>query len=215
MNINKKYINIRTLLGILFLLAGIFGILEKIHLISNASGFFWGFVFGIAGIGFFYNYLSNRDHWWSFISSFSFFGLAGSIFLPAWLDIYRGFSFLGMVGIGFLAIYLSNRKLWWTLIPSGVIITLGGISIVSNFLDGQETGALFFIGLGITFILVRILPNGTQRMNWAFIPAAILLIIGTLLGSSLSSYLDYIWITILFMGGLIMIWRYLKTTHHI
>ena len=207
--INK--IDYRILIGVLLILGGLLGILEKLGVINNASGFFWATIFGLVGVGFLYIFLTNREHWWSIIPGFSLFGLAITIMLPDNLNNYGGLAFLGALGLGFLTIYIVNHKHWWALMPSGVLLTLGIISSVSNDLQGQDTGAIFFIGLGLTFLLVAILPTGSLRMSWAFIPASILFIFGILLGTSFRSSLDYFWIGALFIGGFYMIWQFFKT----
>ena len=204
-------IDYRILLGALLILGGILGILEKIGMINNASGSFWALIFALAGVAFLYIFITNREHWWSIIPGSALIGLAITVGLPEKLNMYGGLAFLGAMGLGFLIIYFVNRKHWWAIIPSGVLITLGLISSVSNQMQGQDTGALFFIGLGITFLLVAILPNRNLRMNWAFIPAMILLIFGALLGTSFRGSLDYIWIGALFCGGIYMVWRFFKT----
>lgn len=120
--------------------------------------------------------------------------------------MFGGLTFLGGAGLGFIAIYLTNRRNWWAIIPSGVLLTLGGVSFASNFTRGQDTGALFFIGLGLTFLFEAIPPTGSHGMTWAFIPAAILLIFGALLETPFKGSLDYIWIAAIFLGGISMIW---------
>lgn len=209
-----KKIDYRILLGGLLILGGLLGILEKLDVINNASGFFWAFIFGLAGIAFIYIFITNREHWWSIIPGSSLIGLAITIGLPENLDKYGGLAFLGSLGLGFLTIYIANRKHWWSIIPSGVLLTLGIISSVSSQIEGQDTGALFFLGLGFTFLLVAILPTGFNRMNWALIPATILLIFGILLGTPFRGSLDYIWIGALFLGGIYMIWHFFRTQKH-
>ena len=207
-----KNIDYRIMLGFLLILGGILGILEKLGMINNATGFFWTIILGLAGIAFVYIFITNREHWWSIIPGSALIGLAISAGLPEQLSMFSGLAFLGVLGSGFLIIYFANRKNWWAIIPSGVLITLGIISSVSNQMRGQDSGALFFIGLGLTFLLVALLPNKVQRMNWAFIPGSILLVFGTLLGTSFRDWFDYIWIGALFCGGIFMILRFIITS---
>jgi hypothetical protein len=209
MNIKNKFFDFRIILGTLLILGGLLGIFEKLNVITNATGIFWALIFGVAGFVFFYSFITNKQHWWSAIPAFSLLGLAGSIVLPDALNYLGGLSFLGGIGFGFFAIFISDKKHWWAIIPGGILLTLGSISVISNFVQDQGTGAAFFVGLGFTFLLVGILPTGSQRMNWAFIPATILLIIGALLGISFKSTLDYVWIFALFFGGIVMIWQFL------
>jgi len=211
MNLKIKKLDFRIMLGVLLILGGILGILEKLGAIRNATEFFWATIFGFGGAAFLFIFATNREHWWSIIPGTVLIGLALTIVLPEKFSNFSGLTFLGSLGTGFLVIYIINRKNWWAIIPSGVLFTIGIVSSISNPMDGKDTGALFFIGLGITFFLVAILPNKAQPMKWSFIPATILLLFGTLLGSSFSGVLDYIWIGALFCGGLYMIWHFLRT----
>lgn len=206
-----KNLDYRIILGILLILGGVFGILEKFGVIRNATDFFWAAVFGLAGLAFLYIFITDREHWWSIIPGSSLIGLAITVGLPEKYDMYGGFAFLGAIGVGFLIVYFFHRKHWWAIIPFGVLTTLGIISSVSNQMQGQDTGALFFIGLGTTFLIVALLPGKVRRMNWAFIPATILLLFGVLLGPSFRGWLDYIWISSLFISGIYLVWRFIRT----
>lgn len=205
-----KNINYRVLLGILLVFGGSLGLLEKFGIIFNASGLFWTIIFGMAGVLFISVFIKNREHWWSIIPGASLIGLAIVIGIPQNLNIFNGLAFLGSMGLGFFMIYIANRNHWWAIIPAGVLITLGAISYFSKYFQGQETGALFFVGLGLTFLLVALLPTGSHRMNWAFIPGSLLLLFGVLLGTPFRNSLDYIWIGALFIGGLSMIWQFFR-----
>jgi hypothetical protein len=211
MQFKIRHFDYRIILGSLLVLGGILGILEKLNLIANASGIFWSGIFGIAGIAFLFIFLTNREHWWSAIPAFSLIGLAINTGLPDSLENFGGLAFLGCIGLGFVAIYIANHTHWWAIIPSGALLTIGIISAVSNLAQGVETGAILFIGLGLTFFFLAILPTGSTGMTWALIPATILLIIGALLGTPFKGSLDYLWIAALFLGGVSMIWQFVRS----
>jgi hypothetical protein len=194
-------LNYRILFGTILILGGILGFLEKFGLIANASKLFWGFIIGIAGMVFFHYFLTKRAQWWWAIPAFSLVGLAGMIVMPSSLIAFRGIAFLGAVGLGFLVIYLKKRDFWWAIIPTGVFLTLGSISSLSNFTNGKESATIFFIGLGLTFLIVALIPSGSHHLYWAFIPSIILIIFGALLGFQFNSILDYVWILALFLVG--------------
>jgi hypothetical protein len=110
--------------------------------------------------------------------------MAASSFLPESLDAFGGLAFFGVLSIAFLWVFFSDTiGRWWAIIPAGVLLTLGVISVLDELTD-IDTGGVLFVGLGLTFALVAILPGGSQR-TWAFIPAVILMIFGTLLVPSL------------------------------
>jgi hypothetical protein len=114
---------------------------------------------------------------------------------------WGGFAFLGGLGIGFFAIYISRRDMWWAIIPGGVLLTLGINSALTEAYSIVDTGGVFFAGLGITFLLVALLA----RMNWAYIPAAALLVIGFFVGTPFTGVLSYVWIGVLILGGAALI----------
>jgi hypothetical protein len=80
------------------------------------------------------------------------------------------------------------------------LLTLGAVSALDALFRGDIGGGFFFLGLGLTFILVAVLPGGSTR-SWAFIPGVILLIFGALLGTSAEGLAEYILPTILIILG--------------
>ena len=208
-----KNFDYRILIGVLLVTGGTLGILEKYGLINNTSSIFWSVIFGFVGIIFFMIFFNNHEHLWSIIPGSAFVGLSISNILPDTYSPYNEFVFFSSVGLGFLFIYVDNHKNWWAIIPSGVLIDLGIVSAIAS-LEGSDTSAVFFLGLGATFLLVAILPNKVQRMNWAFIPSIIFLTFGSLFASAHQGWLDYIWISVLFCGGIFMVWRFLRTRNN-
>jgi hypothetical protein len=110
-------------------------------------------------------------------------------------------AFLGGLGLGFLAIYFAGHERWWAIIPGGVLLTLGITSVMTDVYGVIDSGGVFFAGLGLTFVLVALLA----KMKWAFIPAAVLLLLGFFLGVPFVGVMGYIWIGILILAGAILI----------
>ena len=102
--------------------------------------------------------------------------------------------------MGFWWVYFTSTDRWWAIIPAGVLLTLGVVSVLDN-VSGMETGGLFFLGLGLTFILVAVLPGETSGRSWALIPGVILLLLGALLGTPLRGITDYLWPAVLIILG--------------
>jgi len=76
----------------------------------------------------------------------------------------------------------------------------------ADIAGGIGSGSLFFLGLGLTFLLVAVLPNPFGKMQWAFIPAAVLVVMGALLGSQATAGLiGYIWPAVLIIIGLVVL----------
>jgi hypothetical protein len=179
-------------------------LLERKGLFHGASDFFWGVVFLAGGAYFIYRFANNtQGEWWAVIPGSALVGLGADSILPRILGDLGGFFFLGILGAGFLAVYFSGRERWWAIIPGGVLLTLGFISVLDNVYSGVETGGFFFLGLGITFLLVAVLTS----MQWAYIPAVVLLIMGALL--NLGS-LNWIWPAVLIGGGLFLIFQFMR-----
>lgn len=74
-------------------------------------------------------------------------------------------------------------------------------------MTGFETGGIFFLGLGLTFLLVAIIPTPEGQMRWALIPAVILLVMGLLLTAALTQLINFIWPLALILLGLFLVLR--------
>jgi len=153
-----KRIDFRIVIGVLLILGSVLGFLEKFGIIQRGWDLFWGTILGLAGIAFLYVFVTNRSQWWAAIPGFTLLGMSASSFLLDKLG-WGGLAFLGAIGLGFWAIYLTSRERWWAIIPGGVLITLGCVSALSDVFGILNTGGVFFIGLGLTFLLVALLPG--------------------------------------------------------
>lgn len=200
----KRRFDIRILLGIVLIFASILGFLELQGILKNASALFWGVVFGAGALVFLYIFFAHPQHWWAAIPGFTLAGISATAFLPEGWG-WDGLAFLGGISLGFWAVYFTGRQRWWALIPAGVLLTLALSSFVleSRTLDA---GGIFFLGIGLTFLLVAVLA----QQRWAYVPAAILLIIGLLSGAQMSGLLRYVWIAALLLAGLLLIFQALQ-----
>ena len=109
---------------------------------------------------------------------------------------------LGGIGLSFLAIYLVERANWWALIPMGVMATLALVAGLDEAQVGIETGAIFFIGLGVTFGLVALSSGRQGDLRWAWLPAVVLLAMGVLLLATAQDLIRYAWpLALILVGG--------------
>ena len=200
----------RLLLGTLLVLGGLLSLLDALGIISNAGGIFWGSIFAAGGLIFLYMLVNNRENWWAAFPAFTLLGLALSSFLPESLEAFDGLVFFAGISLGFWWVYFTGTDRWWAIIPAGVLLTLGIVSAVDNSAAGIETGGLFFLGLGLTFILVAILPGDKTVRSWALIPGVILLVFGALLGTPYRGFTDYLWPGILILLGGYFVIRFFK-----
>jgi hypothetical protein len=190
----------------LILLGGLL-LLEKVGVLRGASSLFWGVVMLLAAGSFLVVFAREpRMRWWAVIPGLALAGMGVSEFLPASLEVLSDSIFLGAIGLAFILVYLTDTNRWWGIIPGGVLATL---AIVANFEQREigNTASLFFVGLGLTFLLVAILPHGKAgSMQWAYIPAIVLVVMGAMLGSQVTAGMaDYVWPGALILVGLVIL----------
>lgn len=192
----------RIVLGIVLLLGGALLLMQTLGLLQNATDWFWGALFIVAGLAFLS--LLMGGNWWAVFPGMTLLALGVSTLLPDSLENIQGLIFLGGIGLAFWIVYLMDRSKWWALIPAGALTTLAVVSTLPDRLGSFETGGVFFLGLGLTFLLVALLG----RMGWAYYPAAALGIFGLLTTASLMSFANYIWAAALIIAGGYLIIRY-------
>ena len=112
-------------------------------------------------------------------------------------ETWGGSLFLGALGIGFAAVYLRDHGRWWAIIPTGVMLTLALPAVGGATEAGARvSGALFFVGLAVTFA-----------------PVAVLAVLVALEATALLSVFDYLWPLALIAGGGFLLWRALGRRH--
>lgn len=198
----------RLWLGILLVFGGVLSLLGSFNIISDAGDIFWGILWGAAGLFCLTILIRDRASWWMAFFAFTFLGVSASLLLPNSLEAFDGIAVLGGVSLAFWWIYFTDRSRWWAIIPGGVMLTLGITSMLDD-LAGIDGGGFLFLGLGLTFILVAILPGGGGR-SWAFIPGVILLIFGSILASPAVGLLEYVWPAVLILLGLYFVLRFFR-----
>jgi hypothetical protein len=179
-----KRIQWQYIFGGLLILFGAVFLLDNLNVIKNVSDVFFGLLFAVGGAFFLYIYLSENKQWWALIPGFVLLGLGALIgldaLLPSWGDDIGGTLFLASVSLPFWIIYLRFRgDFWWALIPAGVMLTVALIAGVEAFVPGMDLGGtLLFFGMGLTFFLIGVISTPAGQMRWAYIPAAILTLMG-------------------------------------
>jgi hypothetical protein len=204
--------------GILLIAGGLLFLLQNLGIFSGLAALVWVALFAAAGLFFLYLFLKDRtSSWWAAIPGCTLLGLAATVFFgevgPRFLEPVSGPLFLFSIGLGFVLVYLATPQNWWAVIPAGVMTTLAVVAGVDAFrLRWIDSGSLFFIGLGLTFLLLGVLPaNGEKGLRWAFIPGVVLLVMGILIGTPLVAAINYLWPLVLIVGGALLIWRNLTS----
>ena len=203
--------------GILLVVVGLLALFGSLGILGGVMTAVWILLLAAAGAGFLYVFLADRARWWAVIPGLTLLGMAILVALnalfPAFGDVAGGTIFLGAIGLSFWIVYLVKREHWWAIIPGGVLVTLAlvaGIDAVpgSGGPGGSiDAGGVFFLGLGMTFLLVALLPVNRAQTRWAFIPAAVLLIFGLVLAARAAAILQYVWPAALVLGGLYLVLR--------
>jgi len=206
---------VNTVGAILLIVVGILLLLQNFGILVGVVALIWSLIFGVGGLIFLYMFLTNRTQWWAIIPGFTLLGLAALItlgqFLPRVGDALGGTIFLGGIGLAFWVIYFLNREHWWAVIPGGVMFTVALIAGLDAVFEGLETGGVLFLGLGLTFGLLSLLPTPQGRMRWALIPAAVLLVMGLLITAATTGILEYLWPAALIVVGLYLLFRMFRS----
>jgi hypothetical protein len=195
-----KRFDTRILAGAVLILGGILMLLDRTGILKGSTDFFWAGILAIGAAIFLFWFFRDHSKWWAAIPGFTLAGMAISSLLHN-LSGWSGLAFLGGIGLGFWAIYFTMRERWWAILPGGVLLTLGITSVMNEAYGVVDSGGVFFVGLGITFVLVALLA----KMKWAFIPAAVLLLLGFFLGTPFVGVMQYIWIGVLLVAGAILV----------
>ncbi|MCX8025915.1 MAG: hypothetical protein N3A60_12005 [Thermanaerothrix sp.] len=204
----------RLIGGIGLILAGLLALVSlwfEVHL----AGAIWGLLLTLGGVGFLGVMLSRREAWWAVFPAFPLLGIGALVLLgslaPQAARYLGGALVLGSVGVSFVVVYLQRREFWWALIPAGTLFTLAVVSLAGSVLPADSGGWIFFAGLGLTFLVLYVLPgpDGT-RMTWPLYPAAILLVFAGLLFLGATALGRYFWPLALILIGLFLVYRALR-----
>jgi len=207
--------DVRSVGAILLIVVGILLLLQNLGIRVGIVALIWSLIFGAGGAVFLYVFLTNRTHWWAVIPGFGLLGLAALIaldqFVPQVGDVLGGTIFLSGIGLAFWVIYFVNREHWWAVIPGGVMFTVALIAGLDSVFEGAEMGGVLFLGLGLTFGLLSLLPTPQGRMKWALIPATVLLVMGLLITAATTGILEYLWPAALILVGLYLLFRMFRS----
>lgn len=201
----------RALWGVLLIVGGILFLLDSLGIFA-VGAIVWPVLLGIASVAFLIIFaMAPGSKWWAAIPGFVLLGLTGTILLdelaPRLADAWGGSVFLGGIALAFWAVYLVDMENWWAVIPGGVLLTLAIVAGLSENLEGIETGGVFFLGLGLTFALLALLPTGDGKLTWALIPAVVLFLMGLLITAAAAEFINYVWPAALILGGLYLLYR--------
>lgn len=203
-----RWLKSRILWGSLLLVFGILVLLENFGLFT-LGGMVAAILLLLGGIFFIAIYAETRQHWWPLIPGITLLSVAAVVFVsqffPRFADAWSGMIILAGIGVSFLVVYFLDRSQWWAIIPAGVMITLGVVAGLEDALQ-IDGGAIFFLGLALTFAILAVLPTTEGRMRWAWIPAGILFLMTFVVFSPTIAWFQYIWpAALIFFGGYLIL----------
>ena len=118
-------------------------------------------------------------------------------------------SFSPRSGVSFLAIFLTNPQRWWALIPGGALLSLAGVVVVTSMGGFINPATVLFVGLGLTFGVIGLLSTYLQtNLRWAYIPAAVLLVLGLVVVTPFGGAFAMVWPLLLIAGGAFLVLRH-------
>lgn len=209
-----KWLGSRIFWGVLIVLIGVVLLLQNLG-IFEFGDYFWGVLLGLAGVFFLSVFINNRAQWWWLIPGFTLISVGIMLILnriaPGVSDALGGSIVVGGIGAGFLAIYLADRSNWWAIFPSGVMVSVMLMLLFDPIITGVGPAGIFFIGLGLTFGLVGLVPTNQGRMRWVWIPAGVLLFMGLIFIAAAEALFGVILPAALVVIGVLMIYRTIFT----
>jgi len=216
-------IQLRVVGGWLLIAGGLLALLQTLGILTTGANLPLALLLGAGGVLFIYVlFTAPSQKWWAAIPGVILLDAAalvvlGLLFPEMGCSAHLGglvFScsdlagtvFLAGIGLSFWVVYVANRAQWWAVIPAGVLTTLAAVTLVSRQVHGGVTGGVFLVGLGLTFVLVALLPSPQGKMGWAFIPAGLLLLMGVFLIGALSAFTNYVWaLTLIGIGAWLLL----------
>lgn len=207
-----KWLKSRILWGALLVLFGVLVLLENIGLVAIGE-IAVALLFSLGGLFFIGLFFESRERWWLLIPGIILLSIAAIIFssqfFPEFADNWSGLIILGGIGLSFLVVYFVDREQWWAIIPAGVMITLGVVAGLGDTF-GIDGGAIFFLGLALTFACLALLPIKDGKLRWAWIPAGLLLLMSVIVFSQVRPWFPYFWpVALIIIGGYLILRNFL------
>jgi TM2 domain-containing membrane protein YozV len=158
----------------------LFGVVGLVEVYTDLSAWGWVAVLGVAGLGVFGVYLTDRSEWGLLIPAYVMWvvaGLVALITLNVLRDPFIPTYVLAAIMLPFLVAYLRDREQWWALIPAYVLLAVGMMVglIGQGVLGDLLIPAYVMFAVAIPFFVVYARDS---RQWWALIPGGIMTVIG-------------------------------------
>lgn len=199
--------------GLLLVLLGALLLLQNLGVLPFWT-IVWIALFAAGGVALLYIFFSDPEKWWALIPGFVLLGISALIFLgeffPTAEEAIGGPLFLLVLSASFWIIYLIHKEHWWAVIPGGVLLSVAVVAALDNVETAFDPGGIVLLGIGLTFLLLSILPTDEKPMRWPLIPGGILLVIGIVVMAEEVAVLQYLWPAALILGGLYLVLRNIR-----
>ncbi|HET7012168.1 MAG TPA: hypothetical protein VFI11_15435 [Anaerolineales bacterium] len=209
----RSSIDLRLVWGLGLVVLGGLLLLQNLDILRG-GGILWAVLVGLLGAALLIGLIQDRSRWWLAIPGITLLGLSATIalgdLLPTVASVFGGGLFLASIGLSFVVVYLLRQDFWWAIIPAGTLISLAMVTAVGDRLGGFDSGAILFLGLAVTFLILALLPEGRGRQAWAVFPAAGLGIVALLAGAAFGSAARIFWPAALIALGLVFILRTIR-----
>ncbi len=211
-----KRFDVRIVFGLMLIVGGFLFLFENLGFFSGGVGLFWSVLLIGAGLTSLYFYAINRSNWWALIPGFTLTAIGTSVGLgliaPTLGNIFGGAIILGGIALSFWTVYFTNRDFWWSIIPAGVLTSIAIVATLDELFPRTNTDGFFLVGLGLTFLLLGVLPGYENQLRWAFIPGGILTLIGLLTLPFMGAAFNILWpAALIIAGGYIIIRNFVKS----
>lgn len=208
----------RIALALVLILFGVVALLDSMNVLDlpwviTGPNMIWLLLFGIAGVSFIIAFFSHKDNWWAIIPGLTLLGLAILVgnFLPGNMEVYGAGIFMGLLASSFWIVYLSRRENWWAIIPGGVLLSITALILIEEaFQNDLLSVAIMFLGMGVTFLMIYILPSPARHAQWPLYPAGILGVMGVLFLIGAGQAVNWLGAVILIALGGWVIFRSLR-----
>ncbi len=209
-----KRFDMRIVIGVVLIVAGSMYLLQNLGIFYGGVNLLGAIAVGSAGVASLYVYANNKENWWALIPGTTLIAIALNILLDMISydlgNILGGGIVLGGIALSFWMIYFTQRgSFWWAVIPAGVLSSLAVVAVADEIFG--DTGGLFFLGLGLTFLFIATLPGYEGQLKWAFIPGWILIAIGAISLPFMGNLLNILFPLALIGAGVYVIYRNFKT----
>lgn len=207
---------VQFLLGAVVLIAGVLLLLEATTIVPSQPAL-WALLLAVGGAAFGYVFVADHASWWAAIPAAALLGAAVTRLMeidPDGWGQWTEVPMLAAIGVGFLAVYLRDRRHWWALIPGGILVTLSVLTALSATVSPGVSGAIFLFGTSLTFALVALVPGGSGRRWWAYIPAGVLAAAGLVVLFTAADWVtavNVVWPSMVIAAGGFLIWQAVRS----